>query len=319
MRKVNIALIGGSGFIGSSVFNIIDKQKYNVVIFDKQKPMFECKYFYCDLGADLNKNDFLDIDFIINLAAEHRDDVHPKSMYDLINVEGSRKICRLADDLKIKNILFTSSVAIYGSSEKVLNEYSEPNYFNDYGRTKYLAEQVYLKWKNSDTEKNLTIVRPTVVFGPKNRGNVYNLLNQIFKKRFILIGNGSNRKSMAYVENVASFIIFSVENNKSLRISNYVDKPDFTMKELVQLCNKVMFHKEKSNVYIPKWIGLIIGYLFDLIAYVTRKKLPISSIRVKKFFSNTQFSSNIDMNDFQPKKQLKSALEDTIINEFLTK
>ena len=47
----------------------------------------------------------------------------------------------------------------------------ESNYFNDYGRTKYLAEQVYKAWQAEDPEsRTLVIVRPTVIFGEGNRG-----------------------------------------------------------------------------------------------------------------------------------------------------
>lgn len=57
-----------------------------------------------------------------------------------------------------------------------------------------LAEGVYRKWLGTDTERSLTIVRPTVVFGERNRGNVYNLLRQMASGKFIMIGNGQNRK-----------------------------------------------------------------------------------------------------------------------------
>ena len=112
------------------------------------------------------------------------------------------------------------------------------NFFNEYGRTKHLAEKVYLKWQQEDPEnRRLIIIRPTVIFGPGNRGNVYNLFNQIFKKRFVMFGDGNNQKSMAYVENVAAFIMYIANSNPNLQIYNYVDKPDLSM-------NKLILHKK---------------------------------------------------------------------------
>ena len=55
-------------------------------------------------------------------------------------------------------------------------------------------------------ERSLVIIRPTVIFGKGNRGNVFNLFNQINKGLFAMIGDGENIKSMAYVKNVASFL-----------------------------------------------------------------------------------------------------------------
>ena len=69
------------------------------------------------------------------------------------------------------------------------------NPFNEYGRTKALAEDVYREWRAKDPEnRSLIIIRPTVVFGEGNRGNVYNLLNQINSGAFAMIGNGKKQE-----------------------------------------------------------------------------------------------------------------------------
>ena len=124
-------------------------------------------------------NQISDVNCIINLAAVHRDDIRPLSRYDDVNVQGSVNVCEAARRHGINKIIFTSSVAIYGFAPADTDESGAPNYFNDYGRTKYLAEQVYKEWQAEDPEnRTLVIVRPTVIFGEGNRGNVYNLLKQ---------------------------------------------------------------------------------------------------------------------------------------------
>ena len=113
------------------------------------------------------------------------------------------------------------------------DEQSEISPFNEYGRTKNLAELEFKKWKDKDSENRLlNIVRPTVIFGPGNRGNVYNLLKQI-NSGFSVIGHGQNQKSMAYIENVVAFLFLPVGSQRSNVLCNYVDKPDFSMVELV--------------------------------------------------------------------------------------
>ncbi|MBL3955904.1 NAD-dependent epimerase/dehydratase family protein, partial [Bacteroides thetaiotaomicron] len=69
------------------------------------------------------------------------------------------------------------------------------------------------EWYDTHREWNIHILRPTVIFGEGNRGNVYNLLRQITSGRFLMVGDGENRKSMAYVGNVVAFIAFLIENN----------------------------------------------------------------------------------------------------------
>jgi len=85
-----------------------------------------------------------------------------------------------------------------------------------------LAESVYKEWQQEDTKnRTLAIVRPTVIFGEGHRGNVYNLLNQIFTGRFVMFGDGRNRKSMAYVENVVAFLEHSLSFKPGVHIYNY--------------------------------------------------------------------------------------------------
>ena len=70
-----------------------------------------------------------------------------------------------------------------------------------------MAEKVIKEWyENEPDNKSVTILRLTVIFGERNRGNVYNLLKQISSGKFIMIGKGENKKSMAYVGNIAALI-----------------------------------------------------------------------------------------------------------------
>ena len=123
-------------------------------------------------------------------------------------MEGAQILCRVCEEKGINKIVFTSSVAVYGFAPSGTGEDGRINPFNEYGRTKALAEDVYRDWRRRDPDnRSLIIVRPTVVFGEGNRGNVYNLLNQINSGTFAMIGSGNNKKSMAYVDNLSAFLI----------------------------------------------------------------------------------------------------------------
>ena len=101
-------------------------------------------------------------------------------------------------------------MAVYGFAPPGTDETGGIHYFNDYGRTKYLAEEEHRAWLREKPENCAVIVRPTVIFGEGNRGNVYNLLRQMAGGRFPMVGRGTNRKSMNYVENVAALIEWCV-------------------------------------------------------------------------------------------------------------
>lgn len=315
--KMNICIIGGSGFIGGYLIDIL-KNGHNVLNIDKAKSLRhpDVAFSECDIRDYQKLNQCIPsgTDFIVLLAAEHRDDVSPTSLYYEVNVEGTQNVLRVMNEKQIVNILFTSSVAVYGLNKVKPNESSATDPFNHYGKSKLEAENVLKKWYDADERnRSLTIIRPTVIFGPGNRGNVYNLLSQISSGKFMMIGNGNNRKSMAYVENIAAFIAHSITSNyKKIQYFNYIDKPDLTTKELVTQA-ELAIGKKIIPVRIPYWFGYSAAAFLDVIFGIAKKKNPISAVRVKKFCATTQFeSTTIEATGFKAPFTLQKGLEITI-------
>ena len=117
----------------------------------------------------------------------------------------------------------------------------------------------------------------------ENRGNV-SLLNQISSNKFLMIGNGKNIKSMAYVKNVAAFIKFSLNFKKGKHLYNYIDKSDINMRSLVSISRDMILNKKGVGISVPGFIGVIVGKVFDFISLIFNKDLPISSIKLKSFY-----------------------------------
>ena len=317
-----ICVIGGSGFIGSRLSQRLIKSCQKFKIIDKSPSQAFPDYVQL---ADVRSLDSLRQSIpenaqLINMAVEHRDDVRPLSLYNAVNVGGARHLCIVARVKNINTIVFTSSVAVYGFAPIGTDETGKIAPFNDYGRTKYEAEKVFKAWQAEvPEERRLIIIRSTVVFGEQNRGNVYNLLYQIASGRFMMVGKGENRKSLAYVENIAAFIEYSLSFKPGVHIYNFVDKPDLTMNQLVGAVKRTLGQSERINFRLPYVVGCAIGKAFDLVATMTGKRLPISSIRVKKFCANSMYSSAIDKTGFIPPVSLLKALEQTISHEFIQK
>jgi nucleoside-diphosphate-sugar epimerase len=322
MSNVNVCVIGGSGFIGSrllqrlksagKIFKIIDKAQ------SRTFPDFVQLADVRDLVA--LQQSIPDNAILINLAAEHRDDVYPLRLYDDVNVGGARNLCAAAREKSVRTIVFTSTVAVYGFASIGTSESGNIAPFNDYGRTKYEAELIFQAWQaESPDERTLVIIRPTVVFGERNRGNVYNLLRQSILGKFVMLGNGENRKSIAYVENVAAFIEYSMSFKPGVHIYNFIDKPDFTMNQLVGSVKRILGRDEKIGLRLPYSVGYAIGKVFDLVAAISGKRFSISSIRVKKFCANSVYNTAIDETGFVPPVPVAQALEQTIRHEFIEK
>lgn len=309
-----INIIGGAGFVGNKLSTILRDNGKQHCVYDKTLSG-EAFIDVTDLSSFEN---MAHCTVIINLAAEHRDNVEPKSLYDAVNVDGAVNVCKYCEANDIKKIIFTSSVAVYGLGTDQADETTPTVPFNDYGRTKLLAEHVYIDWLNkSPTERTLIIIRPTVIFGEGNRGNVYNLFKQIHSGSFLIFGSGNNKKSMAYVENVARFIEHCDDNLESgLHVYNYADTPDLTMNELVKICRARFFMKPGTGLHLPSVIGLVVGYFFDVINKLLPRATSISSVRIKKFMANTTFATAAGTTSFVAPVTLKQGIERTLQYEF---
>ena len=317
---MNILVTGGSGFIGTNLVTDLLKEGHNVTIYDKLKSE---KYPELCIIGDIRDKEKLtrsmhSIHVVYHLAAEHRDDVHPISLYYEVNVGGAENMVHALKANGVNQLIFTSTVAVYGLNPGKPAEDSPANPFNEYGNSKYQAEAIFNHWADSDPENCLITVRPTVIFGEKNRGNVYNLLHQLSSGKFIMVGKGNNKKSMGYVLNLTSFLVTFLNSKPGKFLYNYADKPDLRMNELIKIFHNAIGHNQKNHVKIPYTMGLLGGYCYDVVAKITGKTYPVSSIRIKKFCADTVINADkMQRTGFVPTYTLAEGLNRMIKTEFL--
>jgi GlcNAc-P-P-Und epimerase len=309
---------GGSGFIGTRLTRLLHEKGVAVRIGDVQRSeAFPDLWTECNVtnGESLRRA-VRGAGVVINLAAVHRDDVRPRSLYQEVNVDGAARVCLAARQARVQKIVFTSSVAVYGFQPRPVDEKGPFDPFNEYGRTKLEAEGIYKAWAEEDPRRTLVIVRPTVVFGEGNRGNVYNLVQQIASGRFMMVGSGQNVKSMAYVGNVAAFLAHALCMGAGIHIFNYVDGPDMSTKDLVAHVWACL-GKSGQVRQIPRPVAMLGGHVLDLAARLSGRTFPISAIRVRKFCESTQFRADrVATTEFVPPYSLKEGLVRTIQHEF---
>ncbi len=312
-------ITGGSGFIGTRLVENLIQNKHIVKIYDK---VISKKYPKLTTIGDVRDIDALtkackDIDIIYNLAAEHTDNVTPLSLYDEVNVGGAENIIVAAKANGIKRIIFTSSVAIYGLDKGECDETYEPDPFNEYGNSKLKAEKVFLKWQKEDSDHMLFMLRPSAIFGETNRGNIYNLLKQVHSRKFVMVGKGENKKSIGYVGNISAFLAFLINQKTTVEIYNFSDKSDMTTCQMVDFIQKELGRKNKIPT-ISYRLGLVGGYMFDLLSKLTGKKFAASSIRIKKFTADTSINTDkLQNSGFSPPFTLEEGLSRTIKFEFV--
>jgi nucleoside-diphosphate-sugar epimerase len=316
---MKISIIGGAGFLGTHLCRCLVTSQLDFEIIDlKLSNQYPEKSKLGDVRDINSLRENITGDVLINLAAVHRDDVKNKNEYKYTNVDGALNLVRVCMEKKINKIIFTSSVAVYGFTEFPTDENGKINPFNEYGRSKFAAEEIYRAWRK-DGDHNLIIIRPTVIFGEGNRGNVFNLFHKISTRKFIMVGSGKNIKSLAYIKNVATFLKSCIKTNQKYGIYNYVDTPELTMNELVRHVRSKLIGKFDVGLRIPYWLGFFVGCLADLKSNITRKNSDLSSIRVKKFASSSHFIGSIsNLDGFKPPFDLIEGINMTLEEEFIS-
>lgn len=315
---MDIAITGGAGFIGTALARLFKKDGHTLRLLDlKKSEEFPGDSRIVDVtDAAALESALAGADAVYHLAAEHRDDVSPVRKYYDVNVGGGRNVIAAARAQGIKKIVFTSSVAVYGLNAGDSKETDTPAPFNDYGRSKLESEETFVQWAAEDESRSLTTVRLVATFGPGNRGNIYTLMNQIASGKFVMIGRGENRKSVAYVGNAAAFLRHALDFGPGAHLYNYADKPDLNMREMVADIRRAL-NLEGTGPQLPYALGLLGGTAFDAAAKITGRSFPISAVRVRKFCADTVVNADrIAGTGFAAPFSLTEGLRDMMAAEF---
>lgn len=288
-----LLLTGGSGFIGSHFHQYLPN--YELINLDLCEPSFAYKSTF--IKGDIRlENDVRKaiqdkkIKTIISLAAKHHDFGIGHDEYFDTNEDGTRILCNVASEFDITEIVFYSSVAVYGISENVSSENIRPTPDSAYGLSKLAGEKVIEKWASGKRDRKALIIRPTLVFGPNNMANMRNLIRQIDSGLYFHLGKAENVKSIAYVENVVQATIHLMDKMKpGVSIYNYADEPQLTTREISTVIAEAL--DKKIRFAAPKLLGIMLGIPFDVIIKLTGKNLPISSARIRKLGTSTHHSA----------------------------
>jgi nucleoside-diphosphate-sugar epimerase len=302
-------IFGGSGFIGThlSQFFLANKGFDKVVIADIKEMPKESSERLRFVNLDVRNNIRLDIkpQWIFNLAAIHREPGHTSNEYFETNIKGARNVCEFAEKKGCQNIYFTSSISIYGPTNSPTDENKEPCPISPYGGSKYPAELIHQLWQLKDPKRRLIIVRPGVIYGPGDPGNILRMIKAVKRRYFFYPGNKQVRKSYGYIYGLLDSIHFTMNSDEKLIIYNYVEHPTEKISELVSIIKKVV-DTRIPVISLPKGLLLLIAKVLN---FFLGNSNPIHPVRVKKASTPTEIVPEYLLrNGFQFKYNFESSL-----------
>lgn len=313
---MNILLTGSAGFIGGYLSKALMNEGHTVIGIDichDEQQASLCNFIIGDIrDKSVLRRAMKGVDLIIHLAAKLEDFGISREEFFAINEGGTKNILGLASESGVKRFIFYSSVAVYSPGEA--DESAKPLPIDDYGRTKLASEKAVKAWVDEDDSRMALAIRPTVVFGAHNYANMYRLMDAVIKRKFIWIGDGSNIKSLAYVENIVAMNLFLLNRMKpGFEVFNYSDEPYMTTRQIVEKI-ATYAHVPNPRLEIPLFIAKLGGVAMDIASNLTGIDLPMRSVRIRKFCAQTYYKSNkVRQCGFKQPVLLDEGLEKTVL------
>jgi len=301
-------IFGGSGFIGQ---HLIDKLKSDYINYDINQN--SDNYVYCDIRKSIQLDLSTQEDLVIyNLAALCTIPKYEEREYYETNVLGAEHVCNFARGKNINTIIFTSSIAPYGMREEERTEDSIPMPTNEYGISKLVAEHIHRTWQaEKPHERSLIILRPGIVFGKGEGGNLSRLYNAMSKGIFFYPGRKDSKKACIYVKDLVSIMIeMAIDTKPGVTLYNSCYPKPFTIEEI---CNSIseVTNVKKPNIVIPAWLLKCIASIILLLGKLTGKTLMgIHPDRVDKLMVSTNIIGNKLKDKYPLKYSLKEAIDD---------
>lgn len=327
---LNVVIFGGAGFIGAHFARhmINSHGAKNVYIYDREptsakesefrKKMImgfsQIKIIEGDVRESIDWDPDEAIDLIANFAAVHREPGHENFEYYECNLLGAVNVCDWAERIKCNTILFSSSIAPYGPSEEARDERSLPVPTTAYGGSKLVAEKIHQIWQAQEKVRQLVIVRPGVVFGPGEGGNVSRLIRAVRKRYFVYIGNRKTRKAGIYVKELCRAMTWVLNSEKArangVTLFNMSMSPSPSIEEYVDSIAR----EAQINVVIPRVPSsflFFVAHFIDIIAKPLKISHPFSPVRIRKLIrSNNILPMYLIENGYDYKYSLDEAFSD---------
>ena len=266
------------------------------------------EYRYCDVRKPIEVACEPSVDDVIfNFAAIHRTPGHPDFAYFETNIKGAENVCDFARRTGVRKVVFTSSIAPYGAAEDLKSEDTLPTPNTPYGISKLVAEKIHTIWAAENAERELTIVRPGVVFGCGEHGNFTRMYWGIRGRKFAYPGRKDTVKACIYVKDLVGFMFYKLNNHqRGTELYNCTFEPAFTIERIVETM-KTATGMKRRTMLIPSWVLMPVAY----VAMLFGSPMGICPARVRKLMISTNIcGKKLAESGYRFKYTLETAIKD---------
>ncbi len=284
--KKRILITGVRGFVGTNLKEYLKTQsKYHITGASRKRENLEgnidflddiCSYDeLCEEGE--RRDQKYSFDAYVHLAGKviHDQQQKDRDEYFRVNYEQTKRIYnQFLADPQAKKFIFLSTIHVLTEKpDRVIDETFEPKPFTPYGQSKFDAEN-FIK-SNSKPGKNHYILRPTMIHGPGNKGNLNMLYNMINRGFPYLLGSINNCRSFTSIDNLTFIIKELLQNDIQPGLYHIADDEPTYSHDLIRLIGEITGRKARI-------LPLPLGFLKIISRLGNYIKLPINDHRLIK-------------------------------------
>ncbi len=255
-----VLLTGSTGFVGQAVLRALVLKGELVICPDRKRPRSD-REFISGIDGDTDWFGLLaGVSCVIHSAARvhvvNETVADPLSEFRKVNVEGTLKLATQAAALGVKRFIFLSSIKVNGETTSAGSPFTSadaPAPLDAYGISKWEAEQG-LNALARETDMDVVIIRPVLVYGPGVKANFLSMMNWLSKGFPLPLGALDNRRSLVGLDNLVDLIVLCVDHpaaaNQVFLVS---DDEDISTTELLERMAHA-FGKPARLLPVPSWV-----------------------------------------------------------------
>lgn len=287
---MRMLVTGGTGFTGSHLVRRLLSRGHEVTSLDNKPGLFADELH--DAGARLVLGSVTDrelvddavreSDVVFHLAAAFRELAVPDQVYWDVNVEGTRHVLAAAERHGVSKVVYCSTQGVHGNVDDPPGDESTPIEPEDYYQyTKYEGEVVCREFMERGMD--VTIVRPTAIYGPGDPGRFLILYRLVRKGHFYMFGDGETTYHPVYIDNLVDLFELTA-SNPAARGQTYLggDEEYQTLNDLVRAVGRAM-GTDVRIFHLPFWPLWVAAVVVEFACKPLRIRPPLFRRRVDWF------------------------------------
>jgi nucleoside-diphosphate-sugar epimerase len=317
---MKVLVTGGTGFTGSHLTRRMLDRGYEVVVLDNQKGLFDeefirrgAKIIYGTVTDEKALDEALEgVEVVHHLAAAFRKVNMADRVYSEVNQGGMRKLLETAQRKGVRKVVYCSTQGVHGNIENPPGDENSPIKPEDYYQfSKHQGELVAKEFM--DKGMDITILRPTALYGPGDPGRFLMMYKWVFRGVFPFFGNGKVFYHPVYVENFVDAHELAAEK-PAAKGQTYIiaDSKYYYIKDIVAMIAEVMGKKCKflHLPFAPLYAAAaVVEFLYKPLPWDP----PIFRRRADWFRQNRAFKIDKARRElgYEPKVELREGLKIT--------